>query len=99
VIRVTIELWPGGNENRRHELADLVIARVGDAADGRARYAAITRRPHGPELGAEIVHLPRHGPLELVRHALEASTVDGATAMPASLRTRLGESFGSAAAS
>lgn len=89
MLRVAIELWPGGDENRCHLLAVMAIARVGEAADGRARYTTVTTRPHGPDLGAELLHLPRHGALEVVRHAIEASSVDGALAIPAATRTQL----------
>lgn len=95
MLWVSMELWPGGDRCRGHVLAAVAIARVGEGEGGKARYVALTRRLHGPDLGAELLHVPRHGPIELVRHALDASSTDGANAIPSQTRARLNQVLGS----
>lgn len=89
MLRVSIELVPGGNDSGRHEVAALAIARVADAADGHSLYAALVRRASGPCLGGQVAHLPRHGPLELVRRVLDVAATDGLVDVPIDARTHL----------
>jgi hypothetical protein len=99
MLRVAIELWPGGDGSRRSELAGLAVARIGECNDGRSRYATLVRRPYGPELGGQLQHVPRHGALELVRHAIAISDIEGAKGLPTSVRRELERSISSLAGS
>jgi hypothetical protein len=99
MLRVAIELWPGGDGSRRCELAGLAVARIAECDDGRSRYAALARRQHGPDLGGQLDHVPRHGALELVRHAIAISDIEGARGLPAAVRRELERSISSLAGS
>jgi hypothetical protein len=88
-LRVSIELLPGGRTAGAHELAAVAIARTAEAATGLSSYVALIERVSGPSLGAQVTHLPRHGPLALVRHVLDAACIDDVSRIPADVRGHL----------
>ena len=89
MLRVSVEVVPGGDTDRGHELAALAIARVADVPDGRSSYAAFIERASGPPLGGQVPHLPRHGPLELVRRVLDVACIDAVAELPTDVRSHL----------
>jgi hypothetical protein len=89
MLRVSIELLPGGHTAGAHELAAVAITRIAEAPAGCSSYAALIERASGPSLGAQVTHLPRHGPLALVRHVLDAACIDDVLRIPADVRGHL----------
>jgi hypothetical protein len=89
VLRVSIELLPGGGTTGAQELAAVAIARTADTSAGYSTYAALLERAAGPSLGATVVHLPRHGATELVRRVLAAASIDGVAELSPDVRGHL----------
>ena len=77
MLRVLVEIWPGGSEEFRRPVADLRIANVTDGLPETSNYeyaladnlTSTTRNP--PDTGTVLRHKRSHGWLPLVRRVLQ----------------------------